>query len=92
MAYNTIDPIGRWREDYKMSYMASVISNNFIRAFGKKNSKMQPVSDFNFPWQPNNRKEMSQDQLTEALMAWAANHNKAVEANEKKNKKTPPKK
>lgn len=72
--------------------MAAVISNNFLKAFGKKNSKMQAVSDFDFPWQAKKRKEMTQDQLTEALMAWANSHNKAVEANEKRMKRTPPKK
>ena len=92
LAYNKIDPIGKWRDDYRLSYLAAVVSNNFIKAFGKKNSKMQPVSDFKFPWQENKQKLPTQEQLTAALMSWAVNHNKAIEAQEKRERRNAPSK
>lgn len=91
MAFNLIDPIGKWRDDYRMSYMAATISNNFIKAFGKKGAKFHSVDDFVLPWQPKKKREMTQQQLTESLLAWANAHNKAVERQER-TKNKPPKK
>jgi hypothetical protein len=51
-AYDRIDPIGSWREDYKMAYLTSTVLNIAVQLYGKEGARLQnPVEIMkNFPW------------------------------------------
>lgn len=49
-AYDKIDPIGSWREDFRMAYLASTITNLTISVHGKQNAKMTAPSEFMPEW------------------------------------------
>ena len=49
-AYDKIDPVGDWRADYRMAFLAAVITNMFRWAHGKKGTKMMEVIDFMPQW------------------------------------------
>ena len=45
-----MDPIGDIRDDYRISFLASMITNLAIRVNGKKGAKLTSVKDFIFDW------------------------------------------
>ena len=45
-----MEPIGDARDDYRISFMASLLSNLAIRINGKKGAKLTSVKDFIFDW------------------------------------------
>lgn len=49
-AFNSLEPIGEHRADYRVSYLASLITNLAIRINGKKGDKLSSVKDFLFEW------------------------------------------
>lgn len=49
-AYDKIDPIGTWREDFRMAYICSVISNLAISIHGKRGAKGRTAIDFMPEW------------------------------------------
>lgn len=80
-AYNNIDPIGEWRNDFKFSYMASIISNLMIQAYGKKGSKMTEIKDFLLQWdkEEESSKQQSVEEMKRVLLGLAASQNKKTE-------------
>jgi hypothetical protein len=49
-AYDRIDPIGTWREDFRMAYLSSLITNLTISVHGKKGAKTTSPIDFMPEW------------------------------------------
>jgi hypothetical protein len=49
-AYDRIDPIGTWREDFRMAYLCSLVTNLVISVHGKKGAKTTNVIDFMPEW------------------------------------------
>jgi hypothetical protein len=53
-AFNSLEPIGEYRDDYRFSYMASLITNLAIRINGKSGAKLTSIKDFIFDWDADN--------------------------------------
>lgn len=71
-AYDTVDPIGERRDDYRFSYMFSLLTNLVIRATGKKNAKLTKVDDFLFKWNaPSEKQKQTVEEMTSRLLAFA---------------------
>lgn len=49
-AYDRLDPIGRWRDDFQMAYLASTMTNLAISIHGKKGAKLTQVIDYMPKW------------------------------------------
>ena len=49
-AYNSLEPIGETRADYRAALIACTITNCFRSAYGKKGSRMMTIGDFLFEW------------------------------------------
>ena len=56
-AYDRLDPIGEARDDFRMSYLASTITNLAISINGKKGAKLTNVKDFLLDWDVSKPKE-----------------------------------
>lgn len=81
-AYSNIDPVGEWRNDFKFSYMASLITNLMIQAYGKKGSKMTKIEDFQLQWDTGvetESKQQSVEEMKNILLGLAASQNKKTE-------------
>lgn len=87
-AYDRIDPIGSWRDDFRISYIASLLTNLVIRVHGKKGAKLTEVKEFLFDWSGEIRKgeltkKQSPEEMKAIMMAIAAGQNKRVGGNTK---------
>jgi hypothetical protein len=49
-AYDRLDPIGTWREDFRMAYLSSLITNLVISVHGKSGAKTTSPIDFLPDW------------------------------------------
>jgi hypothetical protein len=49
-AYDKLDPIGTWRDDFRMAYLSSLVTNLTISVNGKKGAKMTSPIDFLPDW------------------------------------------
>lgn len=49
-AYDRIDPVGEWREDFRMAFLSSLITNLAISIHGKKGTKQTTLMDFMPKW------------------------------------------
>lgn len=45
-AYNAIDPIGEWREDYRIAKLESMVMNIALSVWGKEGSTLTSPKDF----------------------------------------------
>jgi hypothetical protein len=90
-AYNVIDPIGEWRADFRISYLASLITNLAIRIHGKKGAKSVDIEEFLLKWDAEAGKVKQEDkvqsveEIKRALMSIASIQNKKAAI-----KNTPP--
>lgn len=64
-AFDRIDPIGDWRDEYHFSFLASLITNIAIKINGKEGSKLTNVDDFKFEW--GKTEEENQEQLAKQI-------------------------
>lgn len=62
-AYDRIDPIGSWREDFRMAYLASVITNLALSIHGQKGVKMTTPMDFMPDWSGERKEEPQQQSV-----------------------------
>jgi hypothetical protein len=84
--YSKIDPIGEWRNDFKFAYMASIITNLMIGAYGKKGSKLTKLEDFLIKWDTGMvepEKKQSVEDMKQILLSIASAQNKRVAAESK---------
>jgi len=71
-AMDRIDPIGSWRDDFRMSYIASLITNLFIRTHGRRGAKLTEVKDFILDWDKGfGRKAQSMEEMKQVLLSLA---------------------
>jgi len=71
LAYDKLDPIGSWREDYRLAFISSLITNIALRQYGKKEAKLTEVSDFMLIWDEEARrksKEQTPEEMKEILL------------------------
>lgn len=80
-AYDRIDPIGTWRDDFRMAFIASVITNCFIGAYGKKGAKGTTPEDFMPDWTGDGKepKQQTVEEMEKILLSIAGSQNKKVE-------------
>lgn len=93
-AYDTLDPIGSWREEYRTARIESLLLNIVNHLFAKEGSTPQTLEPIDFipDWTGEREpkvKQQSVEEMKQALMLWATTHNKSLER-EKKGRHTPP--
>lgn len=49
-AYDRLDPIGTWRDDFRLAYLSSLVTNIAIRTQGKEGTKLTVPTDFMLEW------------------------------------------
>lgn len=76
--YDRMDPIGELRNDYRFSYMFSLMTNLVIRAVGKQGAKLTSVKDFEFPWnvKVEDKTQQSAEDMKTILLAFTKSHNR----------------
>ena len=79
-AYDKIDPIGTWREDFRMAYLSSLITNLVISVHGKKGAKTTTPIDFMPDWTGEGKepKKQSTEEMKQILLGIASAQNKKV--------------
>lgn len=81
-AYDRLDPVGSWREDIRLAYLSSLVTNLVISVHGKRNSKLTKVEDFMLIWDEEARKLKQSGQSTEEmkdiLLSFASTHNEGI--------------
>jgi hypothetical protein len=73
-AYDRLDPIGTWRDDFRMAFLATLMTNLGIRIHGKKGSKLVELSEFMPIWDQavaNQPKPQSVEDMKSVLLAIA---------------------
>jgi hypothetical protein len=85
-AYDRLDPIGTYREDFRMAVIASQMTNLMIQAHGKKGSKLTDTADFMPKWGEDTTtpKVQSMEEIKKALMSIASTHNKSIDKKKRK--------
>ena len=48
--YDKLDPIGTWRDDFRLAYISSLLTNLTISVHGKKGAKTTNPMDFMLDW------------------------------------------
>ncbi len=57
IAYDTLDPIGKWRDDYAIAQLLSQVTNIAIGVHGKKGAAFTTPSEFLMDWGDDGFKE-----------------------------------
>lgn len=70
-AYDRLDPIGEWREDFRMASLQTTIFNLALQIHGKKGAKLAEVKDFLPEWDSEGK--VPKVQTMEEMKAWALN-------------------
>jgi len=66
-AYDRLDPVGSWREDYRLAFLSSLMVNIAIQQNGKKGTKLTDVKDFLLIWDEELQREMNEQSPEEIL-------------------------
>ncbi len=80
--YLSIDPPDGQKQDFRMAYMASLITNLVIRSLGKPGAKLTSAKDFFIEWdyeKAEQSKKQTPQQMKEILLALAAEHNAKID-------------
>lgn len=83
-AYDKIDPIGTWREDFRLAKIESLITNIVQQLYAKKGSKPKLTTplDFMVDWTGEGvvqePKKQSVEEMKATLMSFANAQNKKV--------------
>ena len=90
-AYDRIDPIGAWRDDFRIAKLESLITNIVQQLYAKKEVTpiMTTPMDFMVDWTGEGKErevgKQTVEQQKQILMSWANSQNRRV-----KTDKTPP--
>ena len=76
-AYNELEPIGGIREDYRLAYLSSLITNLVIAVNGKPNAKKTKPEEFLLEWgvgvqEQSTKQPQSLEQMKQALSTIAS--------------------
>ena len=80
-AIDKLDPIGRWREEFGIAQLASVVTNLALSIHGEKGVKMTVPIDFMPDWSGDRREETPQqsvEDMKKIFMEIADAQNKKV--------------
>lgn len=84
----SIDPEREWRQDFRLAYIASHITNLVIRSLGSKGAALTQVKDFLIDWAKEETLEVqSAEEMKQIFLSIAKSANKKYE----REKKTTPK-
>ena len=89
-AYDRLDPVGEWRDDFRMAFLASLITNLGIQIHGKQGTKLTEFTDFMPEWDidaRNEPKRQSVEDMKQMLLSFAQSHNKRLEQKKARIKK-----
>ncbi len=78
-AYDRIDPLGTWMENYRLAYLSSLLTNLTISTHGKKGAKFTTPMDFMLDWDLGKDKPIKQqsaEEMKEILLGLADTINK----------------
>jgi len=81
-AYDRMDPIGMWRDDYRLAYISSLLTNLTISVHGKKGTKNTNPIDFMLDWDLGKEKQpkkQSIEEMKSILFGIADTQNRRVE-------------
>lgn len=75
-AFDRLEPIGGWRDDYRLAYLCSLLTNIAISQSGRKNIKMTDPEKFLLTWgeyrfQNEKVQVQSVEEMKEALLGIA---------------------
>lgn len=98
-AYDRLDPIGSWREDYRMASIESTLINIHNAANVSEGAKMEATtaSDFLPIWDTEQRAKIvekrrrtqSIEEMKQAMMSFSSSHNKSEELKEQHRNRVP---
>ena len=73
MAYDIIDPVGSWRDDFRTAYLMTIITNLVISTNAKRGTPFKTISDFLIEWDSVEKEpeQQSLEVMKETLMAIA---------------------
>lgn len=80
-AIDRLDPIGRWRQEFGMAQLASVVTNLALSIHGEKGAKMTSSIDFMPDWSGDRKEETPQqsaEEMKKIFMEIAGAQNKKV--------------
>ena len=80
-SYDRLDPIGTWRDDFRMAYLASTVTNLTISVHGKKGAKMTAPVDFMPEWdiiKTEDVPKQSVQEMKDIFLGIVSAHNKQV--------------
>lgn len=83
-AFDRLDPIGSWREDFRMAFTAATATNLAIAVNGKKGAKRFAPIDFMPKWDSEGVAEIKQqttEEMKDILISIAKDHNKRIAKN-----------
>lgn len=64
-AYEKLDPIGTWRDDFRMAFLATIVTNLAISINGKKGAKTVDVMDYMPVWDQTIAREPKKQSVEE---------------------------
>jgi hypothetical protein len=62
-AYDKLDPIGTWRDDFRFACLSSMITNLAISIHGKEGTKMTSPMEFLPDWSGDRKEEVKQQSV-----------------------------
>lgn len=88
-AYDRIDPIGSWRDDFRMAMMCSLITNIARAVHSKKGVEMTTPEDFMPDWtgEEKGMKKQSVEDMKQVFLSIASSVNQKTRPRKKMQKK-----
>lgn len=89
-AFDRIDPIGSWRDDFRLAKIESLITNIVTSLYSKKGNSpvMTTPLDFMVDWsgeeKPGKTKEQIIEEQKQILLSFAKSQNKRVQNDKRK--------
>lgn len=86
-AYDQLEPIGGYREDFRIGMVCSIIVNLAQAIYGKKGKKQTSSPESFFPWWKDEVKSkpiQSLDEMKTILLSMAKSQKKQVEQTKRK--------
>jgi hypothetical protein len=92
-AFDRIDPIGSWRDDFRVAFLSSLINNLVIAVHGKKGTAMTRPIDFMPDWdlsKINEPKKQTVEEMKQIMIDVIQSAGKRREQEKKRIGKLPP--
>ena len=84
--YDKLDPIGTWRDDFRLAYISSLLTNLTISVHGKKGAKATNPMDFMLEWDLEKKepKKQNMEEMKAALKGISNYVNRKAKEKEKR--------